>query len=92
MAGKKDSNCTQNRASVQDHGWAWVVLSAASFNLCVDLGISLGSGVYVAEVIKNWEVSKANAALIGSVLYGIMFCFGKPANVCVLNHSSVNST
>jgi hypothetical protein len=60
-----------------DGGWGWVIVAASFFcNLIVD-GIIFAFGMFLSDISKTFNESKAKVSIIGSLLAGFYLMVGK---------------
>ena len=60
-----------------DGGWGWVIVAASFFcNLVVD-GIIFAFGMFLGDISRTFDVSKAKVSIIGSLLAGFYLMVGK---------------
>ncbi|XP_050404894.1 monocarboxylate transporter 5 isoform X2 [Patella vulgata] len=71
MAKKKDI----------DQGWAWVVLFAAFTSLGIYTMITLSTGIFQVEFLKEFEGTRSKISLIGSTHIGLNLFLGILASV-----------
>lgn len=59
-----------------DGGYGWVIVVASFMcNMVVD-GISYTFGIFLPEIVKEYEETKGNVAWVGSILTGMTMCAG----------------
>ncbi|XP_068685685.1 monocarboxylate transporter 10-like [Montipora foliosa] len=59
-----------------DGGWGWFVCMATFTTQFIVLGIMNNFGVIYVELLAEFKIGKADAAVVGSITYGMMFLLG----------------
>lgn len=59
-----------------DGGWGWFVCMATFTTQFIVLGIMNNFGVIYVELLAEFKIGKAEAAVVGSITYGMMFLLG----------------
>lgn len=68
----------ENHGTVEppDGGWGWFVVFAASIYTMVIFGFHNSFGVYLLAFLETFNQSTSLTALVGSLSYGLIMCFG----------------
>lgn len=59
-----------------DGGWGWFVCMATFTTQFIVLGTMNNFGVIYVELLAEFDIGKADAAVVGSITYGMMFMLG----------------
>ncbi|XP_071115322.1 uncharacterized protein [Haliotis cracherodii] len=70
------SNATSDLRFPKDSKWAWIVCVCSWITQVLILGILHAFGVFFVEFIEDFKTSKATAAWVGSVAYGLSMAVG----------------
>ncbi|XP_031568466.1 monocarboxylate transporter 10-like [Actinia tenebrosa] len=67
---------TEPLVEYPDGGWGWFVCLATFTTQFIVLGTMNNFGVMYVELLREFNVGKAEAAWVGSITYGMMFLLG----------------
>lgn len=76
-----NSNRLKQSSHPKDTWWSWVVLGAAFLSQTIIFGLLLCFGIYFVTLLDYFQCTKAEIAVVGSVLYGTKCLNGLLASI-----------
>lgn len=76
--GSHDGSCENpDLHPVLDRGWSWMILFGSFMLQAFVHGVAYSFGIYIDQLIEDFDCSRAEVGLIGSLILGVMWGAGK---------------